>query len=212
MSEWVAEQFETARQQREAAKLGMWIFLATEVLFFGALFAAYAVYRWSFPHVFHDASHHLDIVLGGLNTGVLLTSSFTMVMALWALRTRGRKLAVGLLLTTAGLAAVFLVIKGYEYHHKFVEHLVPGSGFHYEGADPAHAEIFFWLYFSMTGLHALHVAIGVGILVTLAALVWFGRITPGRPMAVEIGGLYWHFVDVVWVFLFPLLYLAGARG
>jgi cytochrome c oxidase subunit 3 len=212
VSELVAEHFETAEQQRSAATLGMWIFLATEVLFFGGLFAAYTVYRWMFPEVFHHASHHLDIMLGGLNTAILLTSSFTMAMAIWALRARGRKLSAKLLLTTAGLAIAFLVIKGFEYHHKFVEHLVPGSSFQYEGVDPGHAEIFFWLYFTMTGLHALHVLVGIGILSTLAALVWIGRISPERYIPVENSGLYWHFVDIVWVFLFPLLYLAGARG
>jgi cytochrome c oxidase subunit 3 len=128
------------------------------------------------------------------------------------LRARGRKLSAKLLLTTAGLAIAFLVIKGFEYHHKFVEHLVPGSSFQYEGVDPGHAEIFFWLYLTMTGLHALHVLVGIGILSTLAALVWIGRISPERYIPVENSGLYWHFVDIVWVFLFPLLYLAGARG
>ena len=207
MSELVAEHFDTIEQQRSAATLGMWIFLATEVLFFGGLFAAYTVYRWMFPEVFHHASHHLDILLGGLNTGILLTSSFTMAMAIWALRARGKKLSAALLLATATLAAAFMVVKGFEYHHKFVEHLVPGSGFQYEGADPGHAEIFFWLYFTMTGLHALHVLVGIGILTTLAALVWTGRISPERYITVENSGLYWHFVDIVWVFLFPLLYL-----
>ena len=207
----IAEQFETVEQQRHAATLGMWIFLATEVLFFGGLFAAYTTYRYLFPEVFHHASHHLDIFLGGLNTGVLLTSSFTMAMSIWALRARGRKLSAVLLSITVVLAVAFLCIKGFEYHHKYVEHLVPGSGFHYEGVDSGHAELFFWLYFAMTGLHALHVMIGVGILSTLAVLVWLGRIAPERYMPVEISGLYWHFVDIVWVFLFPLLYLAGAR-
>ncbi len=212
MNQWVAHQFNSSAQQREAVTLGMWIFLATEVLFFGGLFAAYTVYRHNFPEQFHEASHHLDIVLGAVNTGVLLVSSFFMAMAVWSIQAGRRKLVVLNLVMTVLLAIAFLGIKGFEYHHKFVEHLVPGSGFHYDGDWPGRAEMFFWLYFVMTGLHAIHVIIGIVVISVMAGLVWSGRIGRENDAAVELTGLYWHFVDIVWVFLFPLLYLAGARG
>lgn len=208
----VAHQFDSAAQQREAVTLGMWIFLATEVLFFGGLFAAYTVYRHNFPEPFHEASHRLDLVLGAVNTAVLLVSSFFMAMAVWAIRSGRRNLTVWNLALTILLAVAFLGIKGYEYHHKFAEHLVPGPGFQYEGAWPGRAEMFFWLYFVMTGLHAIHVLIGIVVIFVMAWLVACGRIGSHNDGAVEMTGLYWHFVDIVWVFLFPLLYLAGASG
>jgi cytochrome c oxidase subunit III len=212
MNHAVAHQFESIEQQREAATLGMWIFLATEVLFFGGLFAAYTVYRTLAPEVFHHASHHLDLVMGGLNTGVLLGSSLTMALAVHGIQLGKRQAVVWFLVGTALLGIVFLGVKAFEYHHKFAEHLVPGPVFTYPGADRRQAEMFFVLYFLMTGLHALHVLIGIVVIGVLALLVWREKVTPEKYMPVEITGLYWHFVDIVWVFLFPLLYLAGARG
>jgi cytochrome c oxidase subunit 3 len=208
----LAEQFEELSQQHLADQLGMWIFLATEVMFFGGLIACYTVYRFLTPEVFAHASHHLGLVLGGVNTAVLLCSSLTMALAVRSIQLGRRGATVGLLLVTCLLGLAFLGIKGYEYHEKFAEHLIPGRSFHYDGPSPARAQMFFWLYFAMTGLHGLHVLIGVGLLFTIAVLTWRGRVNRERYMAVEVSGLYWHFVDIVWVFLYPLLYLAGARA
>ncbi len=207
----LAEQFDEIEQQHSADTLGMWIFLATEVMFFGGLFAGYAVYRFSFPHVFYAASHHLDVLAGAIDTAVLLCSSLTMAFAVRAVRLGQRWMSILLLGVTAVFGAGFLVIHGFEYHHEWTEHLVPGGSFAFEGADPHRAQMFFWLYFATTGLHSLHVLIGVALMLVLAVLVLLEKITAARFMTVEIAGLYWHFVDVVWVFLFPLYYLAGAR-
>ena len=208
---FVHEQFEDIEQQRGAAQLGMWIFLATEVLFFGALFLAYTVYRSLYPQTFAAASHHTEVILGGINTGILLFSSTLMALAVRAAELKSRKQLVWLLLGTAFLGIVFMVIKGMEYHNDFVEHLVPGSYFQWHEANGSHAEIFFWLYFAMTGLHAIHVTVGIFVLVTLAVLARLGKFTTGHHTPVEVAGLYWHFVDIVWIFLFPLMYLAGHR-
>ena len=189
----------------------MWIFLATEVLFFGGLFLAYTVYRSLYPQTFAAASHHTDVILGGTNTGILLFSSTLMALAVRAAQLKNRKQLVWLLLGTAFLGTVFMAIKGFEYHKDFVEHLVPGSQFEWYEGNPAHAEIFFWLYFAMTGLHAIHVTVGIFVLVTLAVLARLGKFTAGYYTPVEVAGLYWHFVDIVWIFLFPLMYLAGHR-
>jgi cytochrome c oxidase subunit 3 len=208
----VAHQFDDIEQQRAAGVLGMWIFLATEVLFFGGLFTAYAVFRWMSPPAFAAASRHLDIVLGTVNTGVLLTSSLTMALAVRAAQSGERKSLLRLLVATVFLGGCFLVIKGAEYHHKFVEHLVPGVGFEFQAAPKAPAELFFWLYFAMTGLHALHVIIGMGLIGYMAIRSSQPAfLLPEKYLSIEIAGLYWHFVDIVWVFLFPLLYLIGGR-
>jgi cytochrome c oxidase subunit 3 len=207
----VAEQFEDIEQQRSAAQLGMWIFLATEVLFFGGLFLGYTVYRSLYPQTFAAASHHTEVILGGTNTGILLFSSTLMALAVRAAELRNRKQLVWLLLGTAFLGIVFMTIKGVEYHKEFLEHLVPGSRFEWHEANRSHAEIFFWLYFAMTGLHAIHVTVGIFVLLTLAALACLGKFTGGNYTSVEVTGLYWHFVDIVWIFLFPLMYLAGHR-
>jgi len=236
-----AHQFEDAAQQREAVTLGMWAFLLTEVLFFGGLFTAYAIYRWSFPAAFAVASHHLDIVLGGVNTVVLICSSLTMAMAVHSAQSGKRAGLLGYLALTLALGTTFLGIKTVEYHHKYVEHLIPGATFHMEvegplahreslssdavvaagvpTADPGeaadlqrHAQIFFSLYFAMTGMHALHMIIGLGLLTWLFLAGRRGRFTPAYNSPVEIIGLYWHFVDIVWIFLFPLLYLIGRHA
>ena len=208
---FVHEQFDDIEQQRNAAQLGMWIFLATEVLFFGGLFLGYTVYRSLYPDTFAAASHHTEVVLGGTNTAVLLFSSALMALAVRAAEFKNRKQLVWLLLGTAFLGIVFMAIKGVEYHKDFVEYLVPGSHFEWHEANRSHAEIFFWLYFAMTGLHAIHVTVGIFVLLTLAVLAWLGKFTAGNYTPVEVAGLYWHFVDIVWVFLFPLMYLAGHR-
>jgi cytochrome c oxidase subunit III len=210
-SNFVAEQFDDIEQQREAAKLGMWIFLATEVLFFGGLFLAYTVYRYTYGQVFAEASRHLDDVFGGVNTAVLLFSSLLMVLAVRAAELGRQKLLVRLLLATAFCGVVFMTMKGFEYHKDFVDRLVPGANFHWDGSEPGKAELFFWIYFAMTGLHAIHVTIGIALLLIFAVLAGRGKFSGGNHAPVEVVGLYWHFVDIVWIFLFPLLYLAGHR-
>ncbi|MCC6860853.1 MAG: cytochrome c oxidase subunit 3 family protein [Bryobacterales bacterium] len=201
--------FDTAEQQKDASTLGMWIFLVTEIMFFGGLFAGYTVYRQLYPNVFAAASNELDILLGGVNTAVLIFSSFTMVLAVWSAQTGSRKgLMVNLVLTML-LGLVFLVIKGFEWHHKWVMHEIPGASFHWEGPNPGQAQLFFSLYFAMTGLHALHMVVGIGILSLLLYMAWRGRFSRDYYTPVDTAGLYWHFVDIIWIFLFPLLYLIG---
>src|SRR5438477_9377768 len=162
----VEPQFDDAEQQRDAATMGMWLFLATEVLFFGGMFLGYTVYRASYPEAFAEASRHTLIVFGAVNTAVLLISSTVMAFAVRATRANRRGLSGFLLLLTAVLGALFLVIKGFEYAREISEHLLPGGNFHIEASDPHHAELFFYIYWLMTGVHALHVAIGV-VLITV---------------------------------------------
>jgi cytochrome c oxidase subunit 3 len=207
----VAEHFDDLEQQRSAAQLGMWVFLATEVLFFGGLFLAYSVYRSLYPRDFAAASHHTDVLIGGINTAILLFSSTLMALAVRAAELRERKALIRLLLGTAFLGIVFMFLKGVEYHKDWTDHLVPLFNFQWRRGNPGHAQIFFWLYFAMTGLHAIHVTVGIFVLLILAVLAWRGKFTTGHYTPVEIAGLYWHFVDIVWIFLFPLLYLAGHR-
>ena len=203
----VAHQFEDYEQQQESATLGMWIFLATEILFFGGMFLGYTVYRTMYHEAFGEASRRLGIVLGTINTGVLLCSSLTMAMSVHEVRLGNRKTAAWLLLATMALGAVFLGIKFYEYHQKYEEHLIPGPSFIWEGQDAKHAPLFFLFYFIMTGMHAVHMIIGIFMLAILLVLTLRGKINSVYYSPVELGGLYWHFVDIVWVFLFPLLYL-----
>ena len=209
--------FADEEQQRDASSLGMWIFLATEVMFFGGLFCAYLIYRrWYFGD-FAAASKSIDAGLGATNTAVLICSSLTVVLAIWAAQTSRRALLLITLILTMVFGCAFLGIKGIEYKQKFDEHHVPGASFSFDHvpvpghpdqyANPRHAQIFFALYFVMTGLHALHMIIGLGIFTWLFVMAWKGRFTPEYHTPLEIGGLYWHFVDIVWIYLFPLLYL-----
>ena len=204
-------QYKTMEQQRDTSTLGMWVFLCTEVLFFGGLFMAYTVNRSTHAQIFAEASRSIDLKLGTINTIVLIASSFTMAMAVWSSQAGKKKLIPLFLICTLILGSVFLGIKGIEYYQKFEEHHVPGLGFNFEpGADVdrnAHAQLFFSLYFGMTGLHALHMIVGVGLLLYLIVESLRGRFTPEYNTPVENIGLYWHFVDIVWIFLFPLLYL-----
>ena len=201
--------FDSMEQQRDAASLGMWVFLVTEILFFGGLFLAYTVYRAQYSRAFAEASRHLDITLGTLNTAVLIVSSLTMALAVYSAALGRRKAIIGFLLATMALGATFLGVKAVEYAHKFHDHLVPGPGFHFPGPYARQAEIFYSLYFAMTGLHAAHMIIGLGLLTVLVLQARKGRYGPDYYTPVEISGLYWHFVDIVWIFLFPLLYLIG---
>ena len=204
-------QFDTEAQQKNASALGMWIFLITEIMFFGGMFAVYTVYRSWYPDVFAIASSSLNEIIGALNTGVLLLSSFTMVMAVRAGQLGQRKMIVIFLILTLVFGFAFLGVKAFEWNQKFEEHHIPGqASFHLDGVraeEQGHAQLFFSIYFAMTGLHALHMVIGVAILLTLIVLARKGRFSASYYTPVDVAGLYWHFVDIIWIFLFPLLYL-----
>jgi cytochrome c oxidase subunit 3 len=244
----LAHHFDSYDQQRESASLGMWTFLVTEIMFFGGLFTAYILYRSKYPEAFIAGSHQLDVFLGTVNTGVLICSSLTMAMAVRCAQLGKGKQIAGYLVATIILGSVFLGIKAHEYHHKYVEHLIPGDTFHLEEAHipsnhgkpvtssmpadedigtsradvpvrmasrtdiQAHTQLFFFLYFGMTGLHAIHMIIGVGLLTWLIFPSLKGKFDGNNHNYVEGIGLYWHFVDIVWIFLFPLLYLVGRHG
>jgi len=201
----LAEQFDTLEQQHEASRLGLWTFLATEILFFGGLFTGYVIYRNTYPQAFAEASRHTNLLYGTINTAILLTSSLTMALAVHAAQETRSKSLLRHLLTTICLAAGFLVVKGLEYHEHFADHLVPGA--HFALAAKPKTELFFWLYFTMTGLHAIHVLVGIGVLTVIAFMSSRLRFSAEYHTPVEMAGLYWHFVDIVWVFLYPLLYL-----
>jgi cytochrome c oxidase subunit 3 len=199
--------FRDMPQQRDASSLGMWVFLGTEIMFFGGLFLTYTVNRAAYPAIFAEASHHLDVKLGAINTAVLICSSLTMAMAVYFSQKGRRTPLIISLLMTMGLGLVFLGIKGVEYAQKFEHHLVPGYNFQYAPASAGPAQLYFSLYFGMTGMHALHMIIGLGILTFLLIEAIRGRYTPEYNTPIELSGLYWHFVDIIWIYLFPLLYL-----
>ena len=181
--------FDSMEQQKDASSLGMWVFLVTEILFFGGLFLAYTVYRAKYPLAFAEASRHLDITLGTFNTAVLIVSSLTMALAVYSAATGNRRMIVVFLLLTMALGATFLGVKAVEYTHKFHDHLVPGPHFRFPGPDAPQAEIFFALYFTMTGLHAAHMIIGIGLLTVLVLQARKGRYGPGYHTPVEVSGL-----------------------
>ena len=199
--------FETLQQQAEASSLGMWLFLVTEVMFFGGLFTAYMIYRLWYPEAWAEGSRALDINLGGFNTIVLIGSSLTMAMAVRNAQVGRRIATVVQLLLTMALGLTFLVVKFFEYKHKFEVGEVPGPNFHFEGVHADQAQIFFSLYFAITGLHALHMVIGLALMSVMTWMAWKGRFSKEWYTPIEMSGLYWHFVDIVWIFLFPLLYL-----
>lgn len=236
-------QFETLEQQKESASLGMWVFLVTEVLFFGGMFMTYTINRTAHPEAFGVGGNTLDIYLGTANTGVLILSSFTMAMSVWCSHVGKKKWIPICLLLTMILGCTFLGIKVIEYKQKFDHHLIPGHSFDIrycvnnpsacgltdpqkiqkeaEEIDKAskadsylngHAQLYFSLYFGMTGLHALHMVVGVGLLLFLFKESIVGRYTTTYNTPVEMVGLYWHFVDIVWIYLFPLLYLIDRKG
>ncbi len=214
--------FETVEQQREAASFGMWLFLLTEIMFFGGMFMAYLLYRNWYNPAFVAGSHQLSIVLGAINTAVLITSGFFMALAVWAAEMGKKNALVWYLVLTSIFGLAFLGIKSVEYHEKWEKQHVPGLRFSI--ADFVHPEkgsnvkplpvdmaektqVFFFLYFAMTGMHALHMIIGLGLLVWLIIKAQQGAYTAGHVAPIENFALYWHFVDIVWIFLFPLLYL-----
>lgn len=213
--------FETISQQRESASFGMWVFLLTEIMFFGGMFCAYLIFRNWYHDAFVAGSNTLDITLGTTNTAVLIGSSFTMAMAVYSAQMRRKGQLMLCLLLTIVLGVVFLGIKGVEWHQKYVDHHIPGMGFSIQefvhptnpkavplAPDMAEkTQIYFSLYFLMTGMHALHMVIGVSLLFFLLWEASRGTYTSGHVMPIENFGLYWHFVDIIWIFLFPLLYL-----
>jgi cytochrome c oxidase subunit 3 len=207
-------------QQKDAASLGMWLFLGTEVMFFGGMFVAYLIYRFWYYNEFAAGSRSISLLLGTINTAVLICSSLTVALGVRAAQMGKRKLLVVLLLLTMLFGLAFLGIKGVEWYQKYEEHHIPGSTFsandliqNYPGIhiDPQHEQIYFSLYFALTGLHALHMVIGLGIFTVLTYYAWKGRYTPEYHTPIELGGLYWHFVDIVWIYLFPLLYLIDRK-
>ena len=202
------EQFDTEAQQKDASTLGMWVFLLTEIMFFGGMFMMYTVYRAVYPNVFGLASSTLNEIIGAANTAVLLCSSFTMVLAVRGAQLGKRRTVMLFLVLTIILGLAFLGIKGFEWNQKFQEHHVPGPSFHLEGTGlQGQAQLFFSLYFAMTGLHALHMILGCGLMLYLLWKTYQGTYSPDYYTPIDMGGLYWHFVDIIWIFLFPLLYL-----
>jgi cytochrome c oxidase subunit 3 len=208
----VRHHFANAEQQMEASTLGMWTFLITEVLFFGGMFAGYAVYREMYPAAFAATSEFMNVEIGATNTAVLICSSLTMAMAVRAAQLSRRRDLMKYLIGTLIFGVAFLVVKAFEYHAKYVEHLIPGPHFNPEHLAPQfmhNAQILFFLYFCMTGMHALHMIVGVGLLTYLLIQAYRNVFHAHYFAPVEMIGLYWHFVDIVWIFLFPLLYLIG---
>ena len=202
--------FDDPAQQMESSTLGMWVFLVTEIMFFGGMFGGYTVYRNLYPDAFASTSHFMNVTIGAINTGVLICSSFTMVLAVRAAQLGQKKAIIAFLVLTLILGCVFLGLKYVEYHEKWVDHHIPGPGFRYEDARYVHqAQILFFLYFAMTGMHAMHMVVGAGLLTTLIVMAARNRFSAAWYTPVEMIGLYWHFVDIVWIFLFPLLYLIG---
>jgi cytochrome c oxidase subunit III len=202
--------FDDTAQQLESSTLGMWVFLLTEIMFFGGMFGGYTVYRNLYPDAFASTSHFMNVTLGALNTGVLICSSFTMVLAVRSAQLGRKKALIWFLIFTLILGCVFLVVKYFEYHEKWVDHHIPGPGFRYAESQFYHqAQIMFFLYFAMTGMHAMHMIVGAGLLTTLIVMAARNKFSAEWFTPVEMIGLYWHFVDIVWIFLFPLLYLIG---
>jgi cytochrome c oxidase subunit 3 len=204
-----AFQFVDIRQQHDAAQLGMWVFLATEVLFFGGLILGYSVYRFMYPEGFAEAARHTQIAIGSANTAILLTSSFFVAWAVSIVRLGAGRIAAMLFAAAAALGCAFLVLKGVEYRIEYNEHLVPGYFLSFRGPNATSAWLFFSFYFVATGIHALHVGIGIVVLIVIALRARGGAYSDRYHAPATVAGLYWHFVDLVWVFLFALIYLPG---
>jgi cytochrome c oxidase subunit 3 len=209
---YLAHHFANIGQQFEAGTLGMWVFLVTEIMFFGGLFAGYAIYRHLYLPGFEAGSRLLDVRFGAANTVVLIGSSLTMALAVRAAQLNRRRALIICLILTMLLGLVFIGVKlNFEWAHDYEEHLVPGMGFDYPGEHAQAVQLFFCFYFFMTGLHAAHMVIGLGIMTVLVWMAARGKFDNGYYSPIEVTGLYWHFVDIVWIFLFPLLYLVGGR-
>jgi cytochrome c oxidase subunit III len=212
----LVHQFETAEQQREAGTLGMWLFLATEILFFGGMFTSYLIYRSLHPQAFEIGSHLLEVKFGALNTAVLICSSLSMAMAIYSAQTgKSKGRIIMFLVITMLLGLAFLGIKLYfEWYHDYLERIIPGVAFtnrpEWAGNGPV-VQMFMVFYFLLTGVHAIHMVVGIGILTVLVIMTARGRFSAQYNAPLDISGLYWHFVDIIWIFLFPLLYLVGGR-
>lgn len=214
------EQFRDFEHQTETARLGIWLFLATEVMFFGALFLTVGIYRYQYAEAFEKASERLNWQIGSINTLVLLVSSFTMVLAVYYAKLGDRRRLIRYLLLTAAIGAVFLVLKGLEYYLDYRDNLIPGWRFEPRewigqgGLSPDQVpsvKLFLLMYFVMTAIHAVHLTIGITIVLILAALAARKRFTSEYYTPIDVTGLYWHFVDIVWIFLLPMLYLLGTH-
>ncbi len=203
----VAHHFESLEKQTHAARLGMWLFLATEVLLFTALFAAYGVYRYLYTSTFSEASRHIETWIGLTNTVVLVTSSFTVATGLHFATVGKGKLTALFFFLSVGLALVFLGFKYVEYSHHFQEGQLPGRFYSYREVSGPGASLFFTLYFLITGLHGIHVVVGMTVLAVVGVLAFRGRFDAEYHTPVELAGLYWHLVDLIWIFVFPLIYL-----
>jgi cytochrome c oxidase subunit 3 len=203
-----AEHFENLEKQAHASKLGMWIFLATEILLFGGLFVGYTYYRSLYHAAFAEGSHHLSIAIGTINTLILIFSSFLVAISSYFIQHRQKRLAVSALVFAIALGIAFLALKAGEWHHHFEEGAYPGRHYAFAEMDIPGANLFFTFYFLMTGLHALHVIVGAGILGWVAVLAGRGAFSPEYDTPLELGTMYWHLVDIIWIFLYPLLYLA----
>lgn len=201
--------FADSEQQMESARLGMWIFLVTEILLFGGLFCFYAIYRAWYPDMFVNAHQHLDVIMGGTNTVVLITSSVTMALAIRSAQLGRNRATFYQLLITLVLAGMFLVIKYFEYEHKFHLGQLPGKFYTFDGIEGTNPHVFFSVYFLMTGLHGIHVIGGMGVITWMISRTRRGHFSPEYYTPLELTGLYWHLVDLIWIFLFPLLYLIG---
>lgn len=205
----VGHHFESAEHEFSSAKQGMWLFMVTEVLMIGAIFVGYLLFRLRFPEAFHEAHKVLNVKLGALNTVVLIVSSATMVLGVSAAQRGNNRRSIGMLVATVLCGAIFCVVKYFEYTHKFHEGIFPGGLYHFEGLTVPHAPLFFSFYFVMTGIHAFHVVVGMCLIIWTITRIKRGQISKAFFTPVELVGFYWHFVDLVWIFLFPLLYLLG---
>ncbi|MBI4209593.1 MAG: cytochrome c oxidase subunit 3 family protein [Deltaproteobacteria bacterium] len=205
----VPDHFDSAEQAFDASKMGLWLFMVTEILLFGGLFVTYIVYRSLYPEMFHEASGHLNKILGGVNTVVLICSSFSMAMAVNRTQFNKPRQAAWLLLFTILCGVTFMTVKYFEYTHKFHEGLLPGAHFTFEGIQHPKTPLFFSLYFMMTGLHGVHVLVGMGLIFWVWTRTLRGHFSSRYYTPVELTGIYWHLVDLIWIYLFPLLYLVG---
>lgn len=203
------EQFSSPRQQRETTTVGMWIFLMTEVMLFGGLFVGYTVYRMSHPQAFDIGSSEMESTIGAINTFVLICSSLTMALAVYSSEIGNQKMIMVYLALTMIIGTVFLTLKMAEYYDHWQEHKVPGFWFIQQGPHAPEVQMFFVFYFIMTGLHALHMTIGLGVLAVLLWRTALGSFTVDYHTPIGMGGLYWHFIDIVWVFLYAVLYIPG---
>ena len=206
---YLQHHFADMEQQTDAAKLGMWVFLVTEVLLFGGLFGFYTFYRAWYPEMFMEAHKYLDVAMGTTNTFLLITSSLTMALAIRAMQLGKKKQTIAYLAGTLFFAGVFLVIKYFEYSHKIELGMLPGKLYFFDGIQAANPHIFFSVYFTMTGLHGIHVLIGMIIIGWVMVRTMRDDFSPEYYNPIELTGLYWHLVDLIWIFLFPLLYLIG---